>query len=146
MTAGQQNSKTARVILAVSLILNIFFATLIAYKHSGHIREFVTNAIAPRAINDTQLKEFNRNHGPIIVEGKVGNENARKLKLLIIGNSLSYVPASDSPDWKHSGGMAASNIENDYAHLLMKELVDRKGVQIEYMISNLAEFERNFKN
>lgn len=48
-----------------------------------------------------------------------GDENA-KIKILIVGNSITRHGVLPSIGWYHDFGMAASAEENDYVHLLMK--------------------------
>src|SRR6185312_14675718 len=38
-------------------------------------------------------------------------------KLLVIGNSLTYVPIRPELGWMHAGGMAASDAAHDFVHL-----------------------------
>jgi hypothetical protein len=68
----------------------------------------------------------------------------KKIKIMIIGNSLSLHGIAPKIGWTHEGGMAASTKEKDYAHLLFKKL---EAILPEYevcmRISNFASFERN---
>jgi len=53
-----------------------------------------------------------------------GDENA-KIKILIVGNSITRHGVLPSIGWYHDFGMAASAEENDYVHLLMKKWRER---------------------
>ena len=53
-----------------------------------------------------------------------GDENA-KIKILIVGNSITRHGVLPSIGWHHDFGMAASAEENDYVHLLMKKWRER---------------------
>lgn len=94
-------------------------------------------------INET-LKAFNKSKY-LLVNDTTNNRKRKPFKILIIGNSISYHYASDSIGWSHNSGMAATNIRNDYAHLLFEKteklLPKRK---ISMRVINLAFFERNF--
>jgi len=66
-------------------------------------------------------------------------------KILIIGNSISYHPIAPNIGWDHAGGMGASSKDNDYAHVLLKDISNKYHTKnIEMKIVNLTEFERNF--
>jgi hypothetical protein len=59
-------------------------------------------------------------------------------KLVVIGNSITYVPATPELGWDHGSGMAASSAATDYAHLVAAGL-DASALAI----SNFADLERN---
>ena len=57
--------------------------------------------------------------------------------LAIIGNSITFVPRTPGL-WEHDGGMAASDADHDYAHLVAR------GMSIASpLITNFADLERN---
>jgi len=39
-------------------------------------------------------------------------------KLIVLGNSITYAPATPSLDWDHSSGMGASDAAHDFAHMV----------------------------
>lgn len=51
-----------------------------------------------------------------------GGGTAEPLKLRVLGNSLTYAPATPELGWTHDGGMAASDAAHDFAHLVAHEL------------------------
>ncbi|MBC71180.1 MAG: hypothetical protein CMH47_02635 [Muricauda sp.] len=74
------------------------------------------------------------------------NGMGKELKLLIIGNSLSYHGIAPGIGWYHNSGMAASEKENDYAHQLFQSIqVKRPNHKVCMRISNFAKFEREPK-
>ncbi len=93
---------------------------------------------------DEKLKVFNTSKYSL-ARDTVNNRKGEAFKILIIGNSITYHYASDSSGWNHNSGMAASNIKNDFAHLLFEKteklLPKRK---IAMRVINLTVFERNF--
>lgn len=93
---------------------------------------------------DEKLKTFNKSKYSL-VNDTINNTKGKAFKILIIGNSLTYHYASDSIGWNHSSGMAASNLKNDFAHLLFEKtekLLPK--LKIAMRVINLAVFERNF--
>ena len=73
------------------------------------------------------------------------NKQGEPFKILIIGNSITYHGVSEKIGWNHKSGMAASDINNDFAHIIFKKtekLMPTKKICMR--ISNLAGFERNF--
>lgn len=83
-----------------------------------------------------------------------------KIKVLILGNSIVHHGSSPSIGWYGEWGMAASAIENDFVHILIRNLRDYKHSQIslwfhsewpeqpyknlDYRILNIAYWEQNF--
>lgn len=51
--------------------------------------------------------------------GGGGTEDPQELpKLLVLGNSITFAPATPSLPWDHGSGMAASDAAHDFAHLV----------------------------
>lgn len=68
-----------------------------------------------------------------------GNENA-KIRILIVGNSITRHGVLPSIGWFNDFGMAASAEEKDYVHLLMKKWTDR-GVDFFLAVKQLSSWE-----
>jgi hypothetical protein len=47
--------------------------------------------------------------------------------------------------WDYEAGMAASDLEHDYVHVLLNKISREKQYGIEYIVINIADFERNFE-
>ena len=64
-------------------------------------------------------------------------------KVLILGNSITYSPASPTEGWNCNCGMAASVPDSDYVHLITARF---KGLNKNTTVDavNIAEFERSF--
>jgi len=96
-------------------------------------------------ITKEQLSQMN-NIKMSVYTDTCNRNNGLSFKILIIGNSITRHEISEKIGWSHVSGMAASNIEKDYAHILYKEI---EGIMPEnkicMRISNLASFERNFQ-
>ncbi len=58
--------------------------------------------------------------------------------VVFIGNSITLVPAMPGTEWDHDSGMAASDADHDYAHIVARGLAIQQPV-----ISNFADLERN---
>jgi len=67
------------------------------------------------------------------------------LKVLFVGNSITLHGFRPEIGWIGRFGMAASCEENDYVHLCMREM-SRKNASISFGISQMAEWECNYKN
>ena len=69
--------------------------------------------------------------------------NNGKKKVLFIGNSITrHEPKSDI-GWFGDWGMAASCIDNDYVHVVLKFLEKKYGA-VDYCIINIAEWESHY--
>ncbi len=65
------------------------------------------------------------------------------LKVLFLGNSITWVPPVPHHDWFNSCGMAASGPEKDYLHIVMSK-VKEKYPESGHCIAQLASWERNY--
>ena len=126
-------------LLSVALIVKTDFIPKVRVKLEGIYGRFFLES------TKKELSSMNRTHLPTTIEGKYNSNYEKSLKILIIGNSLTYHPISESIGWNHASGMAASNINRDYAHLLIKRISETKKVNVDFKISNLADFERGYK-
>ncbi len=65
-------------------------------------------------------------------------------KLMLLGNSILKHAPKPEVGWTNDCGMAASLVENDYAHILVKKIEEHLGKKISWAIIQVANFERNF--
>ena len=68
-----------------------------------------------------------------------------KLKILFLGNSITRHQPKPEIGWVHDWGMAASSENNDYVHIMLKELDKKYGV-VDYAICSLSKWEREYWN
>ena len=79
------------------------------------------------------------------VESVICNNAADgNVRILFIGNSITYHTRKDDLGWYNSCGMAASCPEKDYVHRLIDMLYE-KGIKAEKCVVNVADWERNYK-
>ncbi len=81
-----------------------------------------------------------RKHRPNpVYRGSIG-----KIKnVLILGNSITFSPASASIGWNHNCGMAASTQDSDYVHRLIA-YIHAKDPTVQVYFRNIADFERGY--
>lgn len=92
-------------------------------------------------------EDFQLNCVPAI--GQTGKEEsvlicgdeAAKLKILFLGNSITRHAPAPALGWHGDWGMAASARQNDYVHRLVA-LMNGAGIRCGYCIANLSEWER----
>jgi hypothetical protein len=95
---------------------------------------------------EKQIEEVGINSGEFIptkyeAEIQLINNNYDKnIRIAILGNSLILIP-----DWNGGAGLTASDREHDYVHLLLNRVSIQKESNIEYLILNIADFERGFE-
>jgi dienelactone hydrolase len=71
--------------------------------------------------------------------------NSAGRKILFLGNSITRHPPKADIGWTNNFGMAASAMEKDYVHLLLKRFTDAAGGKApEARIENAADFEREY--
>ena len=71
------------------------------------------------------------------------NQNS-KLRILFVGNSITKHAPKPSIGWNRDCGMAASSIEHDYVHLIVKKIMDQYDKNVSYGIAQVAQYERTF--
>ncbi len=64
-------------------------------------------------------------------------------KILFLGNSITTHAPLAKIDWAGNWGMAASEEERDYVHLVLRAIAPASGKRAEAMILNIAAFERD---
>lgn len=67
------------------------------------------------------------------------------VKVLFLGNSITLHGSLPKIGWTNVWGMAASEAEKDYVHLVMCGIEAKTGRKADLRIRNLADFERNFR-
>lgn len=105
---------------------------------------------APAALNGEQVRDdglldvFNNIPMAEYIEIDEGGQGL-PFKIVVLGNSMAHHGSLPEIGWNHNHGMAASAPERDYAHVLYAMTEDAlPGRRIGMLISNLADFERNF--
>ena len=63
-------------------------------------------------------------------------------RIVFLGNSITLHGPSDAVQWAGNWGMAASEQEKDYVHLVANGLAQRTGKRPAIMVANIADFER----
>ncbi len=71
------------------------------------------------------------------------SENAA-CKVLFVGNSITRHGIAENIGWPRDCGMAASSIENDYVHIVVRELEKKYG-SVSFCIAQAAEWERAYR-
>lgn len=75
----------------------------------------------------------------------ISPQNVKPLKLLFVGNSITFSSPNPNIGWCGNWGMAASSAENDYAHLLAAKLVEY-GMDLSLETRNVAAWEAKFQD
>jgi hypothetical protein len=64
-------------------------------------------------------------------------------RILFLGNSITLHGPSAEVDWSGNWGMAASALDKDYVHVLVRAITERTGRDPEILAENIADFERH---
>lgn len=70
--------------------------------------------------------------------------NVERRSLLVIGNSLALHTPYQAIGWSGNWGMAASDADHDYAHVLQKLLQSKNTSPVDLTVKNKAKYERSF--
>jgi hypothetical protein len=139
--------KMKRKAFTVSVIVNIVLVGILgfgAYYKRDQIVYYVNKYITPPNKLEKDTAVFNTEPYETEIQYINTDKYPKALRIAVLGNSLSFHGINEL--WDHESGMAASSVEKDYVHILLKKLSETKGYGIEYMIINISEFERGFKN
>jgi len=79
---------------------------------------------------------------PVTAEPKVKASAIRRI--LFLGNSITLHGPKADIGWAGNWGMAASSEDKDYVHLVTSALAQHTGSRPQIMVSNIADFERNY--
>ncbi len=78
-------------------------------------------------------------------DSRTGARRASSGRILFLGNSITLHPPKADIGWTNNVGMAASALEKDYVHLLLKRFTDAAGGKApEARVENAANFEREY--
>ena len=94
------------------------------------------------------MKDYQENIVPALGQNSANvfiynNENA-KLKILFVGNSIAKHGPKPSIGWDRDCGMAASSVDNDFVHLVVKMIMDKYDKNVSYGIAQAAQYARTF--
>ncbi len=65
------------------------------------------------------------------------------VKIAVLGNSITRHGPKPSIGWEHDFGMAASDRDHDYVHLLFNKLI-KSGKNVSFFVRQFASWERNY--
>jgi len=132
----------------ISIIINIILLGIMCfgayYKRNSiaaYARKFYDALFLEKNIEEVGLNfnEFSQVRYQSEIQF-IDNQNDDRIKIVILGNSLTLIN-----DWNGGAGLAASNRENDYVHILLEKISFENDLKIEYIVLNIAEFEREFE-
>lgn len=132
-------------IYRISICFNILFIIILLllgiYK-----REAINNKFAnsfKKNPTEKELLAYNNNSHSFYEEAFIIDSNLPNREILFLGNSITMHGITEGL-WDYKSGMAASSIQNDYVHILCKELSQRYNVNLRIKIFSIANYERNF--
>ncbi len=102
-------------------------------------------------MSDNKFSQLDKNNvsavGQLKKSGPVSmvNDGESGIKVLLVGNSITRHGIATHIGWHGDWGMAASDIQKDYAHLLLDK-VNKDGKCARFCICQVAEWERNYKD
>lgn len=68
------------------------------------------------------------------------------IRIVFVGNSLTFHGISKNIGWELECGMAATSLENDYVHKTVRKISESRNVSVDYAVMNAAGFERKFES
>lgn len=96
------------------------------------------------------MQDFQENVVPALAQNSenvfIYNNDNSKLKILFAGNSITKHAPKPSIGWTNDCGMAASSLERDYVHIIIKRIMEQYDKNVSFAIAQVAEYERTFFN
>ncbi|WP_052184179.1 SGNH/GDSL hydrolase family protein [Psychroserpens sp. Hel_I_66] len=115
--------------LIIIIFILLFHGLLICQENSD-----IEKQLSP--MNKVEMAAF---------KDTINTNDGKLFKILVIGNSITNHGISETIGWTHESGMAASNIRNDYVHIILKKTTDLMPERkVSMRIAGGASFERNF--
>lgn len=78
------------------------------------------------------------------VNDSVMTGSKKTVKMLLLGNSLTYCDVPDEEPNKTHRGLATTAVSKDYVHQLTSMVAKRLHCNVKFSLLNIAEFERTF--
>ena len=72
------------------------------------------------------------------------NNPSSKVRILFVGNSITKHGPKPDIGWERDCGMAASSVDCDYVHLIVKKIMEKYDPNVSYGIAQVAHYEQNF--
>ncbi|MCL9810113.1 SGNH/GDSL hydrolase family protein [Flavobacterium luminosum] len=138
-----------KVLIATNLITMIFLMVILVKENYPKklLRKIQYNnsevTAKKESVTEEELSAMN-NTFQLKFKDYVEGKGNRSFKVLIIGNSLANHAIAKNIGWTHESGMAATNINKDYAHLLLDKLSKKlPNKKITMRVANFSHLERN---
>ena len=94
------------------------------------------------------MKDYQENIIPALGQNSADvflYENGKsKIKILFVGNSIAKHAPKPSVGWNRDCGMAASSVDCDYVHLMVKMIMEKYDKNVSYGIAQAAQYARTF--
>ena len=130
-----------------SVGINIFLFLCIGlytYQRKEIIIGKIEGLVRPSNIPSEKLL-LTFNNEPLEASNEFFDMNADStVTMLFLGNSLTYTSAPDEESDKTKRGLVSSSKEKDYVHQLVRMIAEGDGINVDYSIVNIADFERGF--
>ena len=127
-------------LLLLSLSLNVIYEAK-THKFEKKIHKMVSrNENTP---SESVLATFNSNPLPAY-DGVYDTGVDSTISIVFLGNSITYHSVWEKDGDQRSRGMAATTLEQDFVHQLIKSIATSYHVNVKYSITNIANLERGY--
>jgi len=125
------------ILLILSMFINFALLTILL------TREFNIKITQKKEVKlDSKNLITNKSYIPKHYDiKKKEDKKFTNLNILIVGNSITFHEVKKEIGWNYKAGMAASNINNDYVHILFEKLT-KLNKNVCLRISNISQFEK----
>ena len=140
--------KQNRLVFLLSVAMNIVFMAgflfICGWKWNAITTRF-EKAFRKFQPSEKVLSTFNKEPYMFVNEKELFSSDAPTVSILFLGNSLTYTGVPEEEADKTPRGLTSTAKEKDYVHLLVKRISTEKRVNVNYSLTNIADFERHFQ-
>lgn len=133
-----------RIVYVLGALLLLSVSLNVTYEYKTHkFSKKIQKMTRKNSPSENTLATYNNK--PIDVFNGFYDKGADStISIVFLGNSITYHSAWEEDGDQRSRGMAATELEKDYVHQLLRLVADSYKVNIQYSITNIAKLERGF--
>lgn len=130
-------------ILCFSVSLNVLYEFK-THKFEKKIHKLLQKNIPQKNVPSEKALATYNNQPLGAFNGVYDTKEDSTISIVFLGNSITYHSAWEDVGDQRRRGMAATSLEKDYVHQLLRLIADSHNVNIQYSITNIAQMERRF--
>ena len=133
-----------RIIYLLGAILCFSVSLNVLYEFKTHKIEKKIHKLLQKNVPSEKVLATYNNKPLGVFNGVYECGKDSTISIVFLGNSITYHSAWEDVGDQRPRGMAATSLEKDYVHQLLRLIADSQNVNVQYSIVNIAQMERGF--